>query len=164
MIAALAVALLLGGAAPAAAESGELPGYVRVRPDVAVAGQPSPAGLARLSELGFRTIVNLRAEGEADAAGERAHVVAQGLRYVSVPVTATTLSREDVAAVARVLDDPQAGPVLLHCTTGNRAGGLWALIEAARGVPLEDAIAEGRRAGLASDGMIAAVRRVAEER
>lgn len=164
MSAAVALALLLAAELAPAQDAGQFPGYVRIRPDVAVAGQPSAAGLARLSELGFRTIVNLRAEGEGDAADERAHAVAQGLRYVSVPVTAASLTKDDVAVIAQLLDDPSAGPVLLHCATGNRAGGVWALIEAARGTPLEDAIAEGRKAGLTSDGMLAAVRRVAGER
>lgn len=159
---ALALAIVLADA-PASVDAAQVPGYVRVRTDVAVAGQPSAAGLARLSELGFRTVVNLRAEGEADGADERAHVVAQGLRYVSVPFTAASLTRHDVAVIARVLEDAHAGPVLLHCSSGNRAGGLWALLEAARGVPVEDAIAAGRGAGLASDAMLAAVRRIAQE-
>jgi uncharacterized protein (TIGR01244 family) len=162
------LALALAGDAPAAVapasiDAARIPGYVRVRPDVAVAGQPSLEGLERLSELGFRTVVNLRAEGEADAAGERARIVAQGLRYVSVPVTAASLDRQAVSAVAKLLEDRGAGPVLIHCTSGNRAGGVWALIEAAQGVALEDALAEGRKAGLASDAMVAAVRRVAGE-
>jgi uncharacterized protein (TIGR01244 family) len=157
------LALLLAADAPVSVEAAQVPGYVRIRPDVAVAGQPSAEGLARLSELGFRTIVDLRGQDEADAAGERAHVVAQGLRYVSVPITTASLTKDDVAVIAQLLGDPRAGPVLLHCATGNRAGGVWALIEAARGTPLEDAIAEGRRAGLTSDAMVAAVRRVAGE-
>lgn len=159
----LLLLLLLAGDAPATADATQFPGYVRIRPELAVAGQPDRAGLDLLSSLGFRTVVNLRAEEESVAADERARVVAQGLRYVSLPVTAATLKREDVEALAKLLGDAEAGPVLLHCSTGNRAGGLWALLEAAKGVPIEDAIAAGKRAGLKSEAMVEAVRRVATE-
>lgn len=163
MTAALALVILLAGEAPESPDAAQFPDYVRIRPGVAVAGQPTAEGLARLKALGFRSVVDLRREDEAGRAEEKAAVEAAGLRYLHVPVSAGTLSRNDVNAVARVLDDSEAGPVLLHCATGNRAGGLWALAEAARGVPLEEAIADGRKAGLKSESMVEAVRRVAAE-
>ena len=157
------LAVLLAGEAPASADATLIPNYTRIRADVAAAGQPSREGLEGLAQLGFRTVVSLRREEEDGPKDERAVVEGQGLRYVSVPVTAATLSKEDADAVAKVLEDSAAGPVLLHCSTANRVGGVWALIEAARGVPLEDAIAEGKKAGLKSGSMIEAVRRAAAE-
>ncbi len=109
--------------------------------------------------MGFRTVVNLRTEKEG-AAEERAVVEAQGLRYVSVPMTADTFSLADVEAVEKVLDDPSAGPVLLHCASSNRVGATWAVIQARKGKSLEEAEAAGREAGLHSPQMEAAVRRV----
>jgi uncharacterized protein (TIGR01244 family) len=164
MMSGLVLTLLLAASeAPASAGADLIPNYTRVRADVAAAGQPSREGLAALRTLGFRTVVNLRREDEDVVKDERALVEAQGLRYVSVPVTAASLTKADVDAVAKVLTDAQAGPVLLHCTSSNRVGGVWALIAAAQGTPLEDAIAEGRKAGLKSDAMVEAVRRVAAE-
>src|SRR5262245_24212392 len=158
---AVVLALLLAADAPATADATLIPNYVRIRSDLAAAGQPSSAGLQALAKLGFRTVVNLRREDEDGPKDERSIVEAQGLRYVSVPITAATLSREDAQAVRAVLDDPERGPVLLHCTSSNRVGGVWALIQAGRGMPLEDAIAEGRKAGLTGDAMLEAGRRVA---
>ena len=75
---------------------------------------PRPEALARLGEMGFRTVVNLRTEKEG-AAEERAVVEAQGLRYVWVPVTADSFSLADVEAVAegrrRPLVRPRAAPL-----------------------------------------------------
>lgn len=159
----LLLILLLAGEAPAATDPTLVPNYTRVRPDLAAAGQPSREGLAKLASLGFRTVVNLRREDEEGVKEERAIVEGQGLRYLSVPVTPASLSRGDAEALARVLGDPEAGPVLVHCASANRVGGVLALIEAGKGRPLEEAIAEGRKAGLKSDAMIEAVRRVAEE-
>jgi uncharacterized protein (TIGR01244 family) len=147
------------GSLPESVEPSVIPNYSRLRPDLATAGQPTEVGLRRLRELGFRIIIDLRAPAEGTAA-EKAAVEAAGLRYVSVPVMPETFRREDVDAVARILDEPGRGPVLLHCATGNRVGGVWTVLQATKGRPYEDAEAEGRKIGLRGAPMIAAVRRV----
>jgi protein tyrosine phosphatase (PTP) superfamily phosphohydrolase (DUF442 family) len=59
------------------------------------------------------------------------------------------------------VDDPSAGPVLLHCAAANRAGGVYAALAAAKGKTLDEAEAMGRAAGLTSASMVEAFRRVA---
>ena len=157
--------LLLVLASPAAAgipetvDPAEIPAYRLLRGDLATAGQPSAEALARLGGMGFRTVVNLRTEGEG-ATTERAVVEAQGLRYVSIPITPDSFSRAQAEAVEKVLEDPSAGPVLLHCATSNRVGGVWAVIQATKGKSVEEALEAGRAAGLHSPLVEAAVRRV----
>ena len=160
---ALLLAVLLAGEAPATADPTLFPNYTRIREDLAGAGQPSREALETLATRGFRTVINLRRDDEDGIKDERAIVEAQGLRYVHVPISGASLSRGDVEAIARVLEDPASGPVLLHCAAATRVGAVWALVEAARGVALEEAIGEGKRAGLRGDAMIEAVRRVAAE-
>jgi uncharacterized protein (TIGR01244 family) len=144
---------------PETVEPSLLPNYTRLHSDLAAAGQPTEAGLQRLREMGFRVVIDLRAPSEGTAA-EEAAVKAAGLRYVSVPVTPETFRREDVDAVARVLDERGRGPVLLHCSSSNRVGGVWAVLQSTKGLTYEEAEAEGRKAGLRSAGMITAVKRV----
>jgi uncharacterized protein (TIGR01244 family) len=157
------------GTALEAAEPGrvpaetDIPNYRVIAPDLAAAGQPTPEALRKLKQQGFRTIVNLRAASEPGVAEEKEIVESQGLRYVHVPMTAATFSLDDAKAVARVLDDEAAGPILLHCSSSNRVGGVWAVILAMRGRSLEQAETEGRTAGLSSPGMVEAARRVAGE-
>lgn len=161
------IALTLAGATLFAAADGPpesvppslIPNYQLIRPDVATAGQPSEAALLKLKEMGFRVVIDLRAPEEGIAA-ERAVVEKAGLRYVSVPVTTKTFSRADAAKVAQVLDEKGRGPVLLHCATANRVGGLWTVMEAAKGRLYEDAEKEGVQIGLHSEAMKAAVKRV----
>jgi len=152
---------------PAAARAGEIPAtvdavlvpsYRVIEPGLAGAGQPSPEALARLKQMGFRTVINLRTEQEG-AAQERPLIEAQGLRYVSVPVTPATLSLADVEAVEKVLADPAARPVLLHCASSNRVGAVWAVIQARKGRSLEQAEAAGAAAGM-RPAMQDAVRRL----
>ena len=144
---------------PESMDAAALPNYVLVRPGLAAAGQPTPEALARLKDQGFRTVIDIRTEAEGTKA-EEAIVNGLGLRYVSVPLTAATISLDDVRAVAKVLDDPQAAPVLLHCASSNRVGGVIAVIEGLGGKSLDEAEAAGRRAGLRSQAMVDAVRRL----
>jgi uncharacterized protein (TIGR01244 family) len=165
--AAVAVLVLGAGAAaggdaprlPASADATLIPNYQLVQKDLATGGQPTPAGLGELKALGFRTVINLMTEAEGTQA-ERDAVQAAGLRYVAVPITPDRFRREDVEAIARVLDDPEARPILLHCASGNRVGAVWTVWQVTKGRAYADAEAEGRKIGLRSPGMVAAVRRV----
>jgi uncharacterized protein (TIGR01244 family) len=145
---------------PETVDPGAIPNYKVIAPGIAAAGQPSAEVLPKLGELGFKTVINLRTAGEGGPANEQAVVESQGLRYVSVPMTAATMSLADVLAVEKVLADPASGPVLFHCAASNRVGGVWAAIQARKGKSVEDALAAGRAAGLASAPMEQAVRRV----
>jgi uncharacterized protein (TIGR01244 family) len=136
-----------------------IPNYQLVRPDLATGGQPTPTGLRELKALGFRTVINLMSEAEGTQE-EREAVLAAGLRYVAVPITPDRFRREDVEAVGRVLEDPGARPILLHCASANRVGGVWTVWQVMKGRSYADAEAEGRKIGLKSPSMISAVRRV----
>lgn len=148
--------------APAAVDPAQFPNYSVLEPNVAASGQPTPEGLRRLAALGFETVVNLRTEQEG-AEAERTVVEAAGLRYVSVPVTAETLSLASITAVETALADPAAGQVLLHCASSNRVGAVWAAIQMRRGKPVEQAEAAGRAAGLKNPALLERVRRLLAE-
>jgi protein tyrosine phosphatase (PTP) superfamily phosphohydrolase (DUF442 family) len=61
--------------------------------------------------------------------------------------------------VRAVLEDAAAGPVLVHCASGNRVGVVWAVIQGQQGKTVEEAEAEGRRLGM-KDTSSEAVRRL----
>jgi uncharacterized protein (TIGR01244 family) len=167
MIVALLAAVLASSpaptSAPASVEAKDIPNYHLVRPGLATAGQPSDEALGRLKALGFKTVINLRTPGEHDAAAEEAAVRAQGLRYVSIPVNSATFGPSEVSAVRAVLDDESAAPVLLHCTTANRAAAVWGLTEIQRGRALSEVEAEVAKAGLSHATTVNGFHRVAEE-
>ncbi len=78
-------------------------------------------------------------------------------------MTPGSFSLADAKAVAAVLDDPKAGPVLFYCSSSNRVGGVWAVVQALHGKSDEEALAEGKKAGLKSPAMIDATQRVLRE-
>ena len=130
------------------------------------AGQPDEAAFNRLAEdAGITTVVNLRRPQELEQLDfdEPAVVEALGMRYVNIPVTPDAFSKADVDRFAAVLAESK-GPVLLHCGSANRAGGMWAgYLTLHRGLSLDEALRLGKTAGLRRDTMIEAVRQVAEE-
>ncbi len=162
MVAVATLLLAADAPLPASMPEAEIAAYHFVRPDLAIAGRPSPAAVARLKDLGFRTIIDLRPESEGTA-DEKSAVESQGLRYVSVPFTPASFTLADAKAVASALEDPEAGPVLLHCASANRAGGVWTVLQAIAGKPLDEAEQEGRKFGLRGGPMLEAARRVAEQ-
>ena len=130
------------------------------------AGQPDAAAFERLAEdTGVTTVINLRRPQELEQLDfdEQAVVEGLGLRYVNIPITPDAFSADDVDRLADVLAQAD-GPVILHCGSANRAGGMWAAyLVRHRGLDLDEAIRLGKTAGLRRDSMIDAVRRVAAE-
>jgi uncharacterized protein (TIGR01244 family) len=136
-------------AAPAAAVAGiELH---QPRPGLYTAGQPAAGDWGAIAARGVATVVNLRTASEMQGRDEAAEVRAAGMHYIEIPVAGADGITD---ANARLLRDALAaanGSVLVHCASGNRAGGLLALSEARYGgVAPEQAIALGRKAGMAS--------------
>ncbi|HEY7410446.1 MAG TPA: sulfur transferase domain-containing protein [Vicinamibacteria bacterium] len=159
LMAVAAAAAVMAAEIPRDMDAAAVPNYRVVRKGVAAGGTPSAAALAGLTALGFRTVIDLRTAQEGTAE-EKAAATAAGLRYVGVPVTPATFRLEDVLEVAKVLDDPSALPVLVHCSSSNRVGAVWAVLRAREGADREQALREGEAAGLKSEAMREAVRRV----
>ena len=113
-------------------------------------GQPEPAAWRALDARGVTTVINLRPDAELAGRDEAAEVAAAGLAYHQIPVDgAGGLSLEKARALQAMLRDAK-GTVLVHCASGNRVGALIALAAADEGVPLDEALARGRAAGMAS--------------
>lgn len=121
------------------------------RPGLFSAGQPAPTDWNAIRARGVGTVVNLRTPEEMHGRDEAAEVRAAGMRYVSIPVAgAEGIDAANADALRDALHDAQ-GPVLVHCASGNRAGGLLALMAAHdEGAPADEAIMLGRAAGMTS--------------
>jgi uncharacterized protein (TIGR01244 family) len=121
------------------------------RPGLYTAGQPAAGEWRAISARGVATVVNLRTAAEMGARDEASEVRAVGMRYVSIPVDGAQGITDANARLLREALAEAAGGVLVHCSSGNRAGGLLALVEARNGsMTREEALAFGRAAGMAS--------------
>src|SRR5262245_26396244 len=92
----------------------ELPNFHKVDDGLFRGGQPTAGGIARLKELGVRTIVNLRHEPKRVQAEEKEALEA-GLRYFSVPMYGLSPpTGEQVTRVLALFGDPDNWPVFVH--------------------------------------------------
>lgn len=118
------------------------------RPGLYTAGQPASSDWAMIAGRGVTTVINLRTPAELAGRDEAAEVGAAGMRYAEIPVDGAAGIGMEKARALRSLLDRADGPVLVHCASGNRVGALIALGAADAGASTEDAIAQGRAAGM----------------
>lgn len=119
-------------------------------PQLYVTGQPAEADWRAFADAGVGTVINLRTASEMKGRDERAEVAAAGMRYLELPIDgAAAMTTENARRLGELLRDAR-GPVLVHCGSGNRVGGLLALLKAGEGMPAEQALDFGRSAGMTS--------------
>lgn len=145
---------------------GNTPNTAAFGKHVYFAGQPGAEDLEKYAELGVKTIINLRTEPEMDGLDfdESAAVKKAGMDYVHVPIGREDLDKETIERIMTALDSAGQGPVLLHCARSNRVGYIWTVYRAARhGLSIEDAVAEGKQAGMRAGALEERARKYLEE-
>lgn len=94
-----------------------------------------PRQIASLRDLGVKTIIDMRPDGEAFS--QPSSVVMQSaahslkLDFHYIPVPHESIPPEAVEALDKALP-PDAMPACLYCRTGRRAARLYALVQASR--------------------------------
>ena len=79
--------------------------------------QPTEEGWKSLAQLGVKTIIDLRRQGEHPIEAEGRAAAAAGMRYINVPMQGIAApSDEQVAKVLQLLDSSE--PVFVHCKLG----------------------------------------------
>ncbi len=125
------------------------------------AGQPTEEGMALFAELGVKTVINLRQESELASLGfdEKEVVEAAGMTYVHAPMGREIPPETALRRIMDALDTSDDAPVLLHCASSNRAGTIWSVYAGLRaGLSTEDALSEGRAAGMRAPALVQAAR------
>lgn len=122
---------------------------ITLSPEFAIAGQITPEQLQTAKEAGYQSVVNLRGSGEQGFIDNQEAAKKAGLQYVNIPV-----SPKDIQEISPVADqvltqfDQLPKPVLVHCGSALRAGGMvLAYLGVRQGKTAEEVIAEGRQAG-----------------
>lgn len=118
---------------------------------LATAGMPHTAHYARLAAAGYTTVLDVTAPEEERGYDEPAAVERAGLAYINIPVRSYTPPDETFDQVRSVLRDPARRPMLFHCRSANRVGGLllpYLILDEGRRP--EEALALAQRVGLRS--------------
>ncbi|MCP5042892.1 MAG: hypothetical protein GY944_17850 [bacterium] len=122
------------------------------------AGQPDLAALEAAKEAGVQTVINLRAPGELRW-DEASAVRGLAMRYENVPLSGRAFDADAIARIEALVDEVAGTPVLIHCASSNRVGGWFATHLVRReGRSVENALEQGRKAGITKSFVEAAVR------
>lgn len=149
----LAALILL--ALPAFAQAPEPPGFgipgaVQPEEGLLIAGQPTAKQLKAAGKAGYKTVIDLRPLTEDHGFDEEKAVRKAKMEYANIGVNPATLDAPTIKYFMTVLSNAER-PALIHCSSGNRAGGLyyaWLVLE--NGMPEEQAMAQAQAAGLSS--------------
>ena len=130
---------------------GDTPNTAVFGKHVYFAGQPGADDFEKYAALGVTTVLNLRTAAEIEGLDfdESAAAKKAGMEYTNVPIGREDLSKDTIERILKILDTAGEGAVLLHCASSNRVGCIWSVYRAIRhGLPIEEAIAEGKQAGM----------------
>ena len=89
-------------------------------------GQPEGEDFRKLTSIGIKTIVDLRADNES---GAKAAAEAAGLRYINLPMKPKGYPEADAAKkFLDVVNDPANGAVYVHCAGGRHRTGVMVAV------------------------------------
>ena len=111
----------------AGSSSSDLPNFHQIDDHLYRGAQPSAEGFQNLARMGVKTVVDLR--GAEHAVTEEKRIVEfAGMRYVNVPMKGMATPTDDqVSSALRIMNDPAAAPVFVHCRRGaDRTGAVVA--------------------------------------
>jgi uncharacterized protein (TIGR01244 family) len=170
-LAALGTAALLTTALPGLAQAPELPAEASfgipnaTQPEegLLVAGQPTAKQLKAAAKAGYRTVIDLRPPEEDHGFDEARAARKANLEYTNIPVAPDTLDGPTIKFFLTVLSNAER-PALVHCSSGNRAAGLyyaWLVLE--NGLPEARALEQAQAAGLSDPNLAARVQELVAE-
>lgn len=140
---------------------GDTPNVTTFDNRVYFAGQPTKEAIKQFAELGVKTVINLRQESEMASLGfdEKDAVESAGMTYVHAPMGRGIPPEATRRRIMEALDTSADAPVLLHCASSNRVGTIWSVYAGLRaGLSTEDALSEGRAAGMKAPALVQAAR------
>ncbi|MYM55122.1 bifunctional protein tyrosine phosphatase family protein/NAD(P)/FAD-dependent oxidoreductase [Thalassovita mangrovi] len=128
----------------------------KISDELSVAPQIMPDEVAKLVELGFRSIICNRPDGEAADQPTfeeiEAAAKAAGLQVRYLPIVAGKVRDEDADDFGKALIE-LPGPTLAYCRTGTRSTTLWSL-SVAKDKPVADILAAAKAAGYDMAGVV----------
>ncbi len=116
---------------------------------------PKPGTLQRLSNGGFRSIINNQPDTDDGLLMSSSEVAAEaeaiGLSYLHIPIEGRNPLEKDVRSFSEALAT-MPRPIFAYCRTGGRSASLWAMASVGD-IDTETLIAQCRRIGFDISGL-----------
>ncbi len=111
-----------------AVDPNNLPNFHKVTENLYRGAEPTKEGIAKLKNLGFKTVIDM-GNGVEDSRNERSWVESAGMKYVNIHLHNWLKSKHgDIDAILREIESSGNYPVFLHCKRGrDRTGTVVAI-------------------------------------
>ena len=127
-----------------------------VTPRYSVTPQIAPEDIGAIKAAGFTKVICNRPDAEnppeLQAAAMEQAVKAEGLDFVSIPLTHQTMTPENIALQEEAVASAE-GPVLAYCASGTRCTVIWSLARAAEGMSADEILKTAADAGYDLSGL-----------
>lgn len=129
---------------------------IKVSDKITTAGQPSEEEIKKLSQEGFKSVVNLRTSREGDqplSTEKEGNLVRElGMKYLNIPISLQEGIKPEQVDQFRKEMELLPSPVFVHCSKGKRAGAFTLMYMAIKeGMTGEEAIQKAMSLGFACD-------------
>ena len=127
-----------------------------VTPRYSVTPQIAPEDVGAIKAAGFTKVICNRPDAEnppeLQAAAMEQAVKAEGLDFVSIPLTHQTMTPDNIALQEEAVASAE-GPVLAYCASGTRCTVIWSLARAAEGMSADEILKTASDAGYDLSGL-----------
>ncbi len=95
--------------------------FLQLNPELATAGQPTPAELEQLRAEGCEVVINLALSSSPEAIPDEAGLVGRlGMAYISIPVVWEAPTRQNLADFFAAMRRCRGQKILVHCVRNMR--------------------------------------------
>lgn len=100
--------------------------FTRVDDTIGCAGATEPKALAEIAKRGYKSVINLREQGEVGAAIDESQKAAEaaGLKFIHLPLSSTKPDPAVADSFIKAVTETANQPVYIHCASANRAAAL----------------------------------------
>lgn len=116
---------------------------------ITVGGQPGADDIREIAAAGYRTVVNLRTDGEEGILPDEKEAVEHAsLNYAAIPGAPDILDDIAVQRFSQAVSSLDSQPAYVHCKGGGRAGVMTLLhLAIEHGWSLEETLRQGEKLG-----------------
>ncbi len=101
------------------AKNKDLPNFYKVNANLYRGGQPKENGVRQLSQMGVKTIINLRGDDDL-AKKEEKWATDAGMRFINVSLSNWFEPKDtDIEKIVALINQTENQPVFIHCKRGS---------------------------------------------